>query len=216
MGSNSFLVSDLNYSWLRRTEIHVEHVQSDQQTSENNFKIIHYYSIKNFYQPQTLTTRLKKNKNQLGVSFLHFSNNNVSVGFKTTVVSAQSLFSYFNCAFLKKEKLYTKLKYSRSPQYDIVSGGVAALFSGFLGFLVSEKFGIELVDSGDFYVLFMYVVFLVFSVRPLIKTIVKFDKLTPIVSLTPLFNIFSITVNFLYNTINFYTVRLVQVLKNLK
>ena len=56
--------------------------------------------------------------------------------------------------------MYTKLKYSRSPQSDIVSGGVAALFAGFLGFLISEKFGIELVDSGDFYTFFMYIVFL--------------------------------------------------------
>lgn len=66
----------------------------------------------------------------------------------------------FDVNFLKKEFIYTKLKYSRCPQYDIVSGGVAALFAGFIGFLVSEKFGLELVDSGDFYVLFMYVVFL--------------------------------------------------------
>ena len=57
--------------------------------------------------------------------------------------------------------MYTKLKYSRSPQYDIVSGGVAALFSGFLGFLISEKFGIELVDSGDFYIALMYFIFLI-------------------------------------------------------
>jgi len=37
--------------------------------------------------------------------------------------------------------MYTKLKYSRVPQYDIVSGGSAALLAGFLGFLISEKFG---------------------------------------------------------------------------
>ena len=36
-----------------------------------------------------------------------------------------------NINFLRKEKLYTKLKYSRSPAYDIVSGGAAALFAGF-------------------------------------------------------------------------------------
>lgn len=57
----------------------------------------------------------------------------------------------FDLNFLKKEKIYTKLKYSRTPQYDIVSGGVAALFAGFLGFLICEKFGLELLDSGDFY-----------------------------------------------------------------
>ena len=76
-----------------------------------------------------------------------------------------------NINFLRKEKLYTKLKYSRSPAYDIVSGGAAALFAGFLGFLVSEKFGFELVDSGDFYFLTMYIVFICFSVRPLLTII---------------------------------------------
>jgi hypothetical protein len=75
-----------------------------------------------------------------------------------------------NINFLRKEKLYTKLKYSRSPAYDIVSGGMAALLAGFIGFLISEKFGFELVDSGDFYFLFMYIVFLCFSIRPLLTT----------------------------------------------
>ena len=73
-----------------------------------------------------------------------------------------------NVNFLRKERLYTKLKYSRTPAYDIVSGGAAALLAGFIGFLVSEKFGFELVDSGDFYFFFMYVVFVAFSVRPLL------------------------------------------------
>ena len=79
------------------------------------------------------------------------------------------LWTLFDINFLRKEKMYTKLKYSRVPQYDIVSGGVAALFSGFLGFLICEKFGFELVDSGDFYVLFMYLVFISFAVRPFLK-----------------------------------------------
>ena len=79
-----------------------------------------------------------------------------------------SLDNLININFLRKERLYTKLKYSRSPAYDIVSGGAAALLSGFIGFLVSEKFGFELVDSGDFYYLFMYFVFISFSLRPLV------------------------------------------------
>jgi hypothetical protein len=49
-----------------------------------------------------------------------------------------------------------------------VSGGAAALLAAFIGFLISEKFGYELVDSGDFYFLFMYLVFLSFSIRPLL------------------------------------------------
>jgi hypothetical protein len=76
--------------------------------------------------------------------------------------------STLNVNFLRKERLYTKLKYSRSPAYDIVSGGAAALLAGFIGFLISEKFGYELVDSGDFYYAFMYIVFLVFSLRPIL------------------------------------------------
>jgi hypothetical protein len=75
----------------------------------------------------------------------------------------------FDINFLRKEKLYTKLKYSRCPQYDIVSGGFAAILAGFIGFLISEKFGIELVDSGDFYFAFMYGVIGSFSLRPLVR-----------------------------------------------
>ena len=73
-----------------------------------------------------------------------------------------------NIHFLRKERLYTKLKYSRSPAYDIVSGGAAALLAAFVGFLISEKFGFELVDSGDFYYFFMYAVFAGFSLRPIV------------------------------------------------
>jgi len=87
--------------------------------------------------------------------------------------SSSLLWSLFDINFIKREKIYTKLKYSRSPQYDIVSGGVAALFAGFIGFLVSEKFGLELMDSGDFYTFFMYCVFLFFALRPLLKILSK-------------------------------------------
>jgi hypothetical protein len=72
--------------------------------------------------------------------------------------------------FLRKEYLYTKLKYSRTPSYDIVSGGVALLFAGLLGFLTTEKFGFELVDSGDFYVFGMYILLAVFPLRLLLKS----------------------------------------------
>ena len=89
--------------------------------------------------------------------------------------NVDAIFNLTNVNFLRRERLYTKLKYSRSPAYDIVSGGAAALLAGFLGFLVSEKYGFELVDSGDFYYLFMYIVFLVFSLRPLLTSI-NFEK----------------------------------------
>ena len=77
-------------------------------------------------------------------------------------------YNLVNVNFLRKERLYTKLKYSRTPAYDIVSGGAAALLADFIGFLISEKFGFELVDSGDFYFAFMYMVFATFSIRPLL------------------------------------------------
>jgi succinate-acetate transporter protein len=112
----------------------------------------------------------------------------------------------FDINFLKKEKIYTKLKYSRSPQYDIVSGGVAALFAGFLGFLISEKFGIELVDSGDFYTFFMYIVFLCFATRPFFRILSKKNTLYHFISLkylidyiyTIIFLIFNFFINRYY------------------
>jgi hypothetical protein len=82
----------------------------------------------------------------------------------------------FDVNFLKKDKIYTKLKYSRVPQYDIVSGGSAALFAGFLGFLICEKFGFELLDSGDFYFLFMYVVFIFYFSRLFVKLLNATDR----------------------------------------
>lgn len=96
-------------------------------------------------------------------------------------VLSTTTFPSFDVHFLRKERLYTKLKYSRCPQYDIVSGGFAAVLAGFIGFLISEKFGIELVDSGDFYIGFMYVVFAAFSLKPLIYVYTRDDS-----SYTPL------------------------------
>lgn len=97
------------------------------------------------------------------------------------------LWSLFDINFIKKEKIYTKLKYSRCPQYDIVSGGVAALFAGFIGFLISEKFGIEMVDSGDFYTFFMYCVFFCFSCKPFLKVVSESKTVWNFFSLKPLF-----------------------------
>lgn len=115
----------------------------------------------------------------------------LNISEKSNTEQLNTTLNLININFLRKEKLYTKLKYSRSPAYDIVSGGAAAIFAGFLGFLVSEKFGFELVDSGDFYFLTMYVVFICFSIRPLL-TISEPTK--------SVWTIFS-----LYNFVNFYT-----------
>jgi hypothetical protein len=90
-------------------------------------------------------------------------------------------FSQIDMNFIKRESLYTKLKYSRSPAYDIVSGGAAAFLAAFIGFLVSEKFGIELVDSGDFYIAFMFAVFLGLAIKPFMRILNAPIKLTNIV-----------------------------------
>lgn len=106
-------------------------------------------------------------------------------------------FSLLTVNFLKKERLYTKLKYSRSPAYDIVSGGSAALLAGFIGFLIQEKYGFELVDSGDFYYLFMYAVFFAFSFRPLLISIDLKQNFSQLVSLR-IFRDFYLTVLYLF------------------
>lgn len=79
--------------------------------------------------------------------------------------------SMYNIYFLKKERTYTKLKYSRVPQFDTASGAVATLLAAFYGFLVTEKFGFEMIDSGDFYMILMYVIFLVLALRVFYKTL---------------------------------------------
>ena len=107
---------------------------------------------------------------------------------KPKTLTSQLDTSLFNICFLRKEEMYTKLKYSRCPQYDMVSGGLAALFAGFLGFLICEKFGLELLDSGDFYMAGMYGVFLTFSVRPLLRSMSKSISASSVVSLKHLFN----------------------------
>jgi len=99
---------------------------------------------------------------------------------------------------IKKERLYTKLKYSRSPAYDIVSGGAAALLAGFIGFLISEKYGFELVDSGDFYYLFMYGVFFCFSFRPLLKAIDSDDGLKDVFSLKYFLNYYFFLIKYFF------------------
>lgn len=121
---------------------------------------------------------------------------------KTT--SSFDIHNTLNINFLRKERLYTKLKYSRSPAYDIVSGGAAAILAGFIGFLVSEKFGFELVDSGDFYFLFIYIVFASFSVRPLLVTMNSNSTLTSLISLKPVLTFFVTIISFLIKKLKTY------------
>lgn len=72
---------------------------------------------------------------------------------------------------MKKEYLYTKLKYSRVPQFDIASGASAGLLAGLLGFIITEKFGFELLDSGDFYMIVMYLGLIILIFRALFTSI---------------------------------------------
>jgi hypothetical protein len=51
---------------------------------------------------------------------------------------------------------HNKLKYTRTISFDVVSGGAAALFSAFLGAMICDKFGMELLDSGDFFILCIF------------------------------------------------------------
>lgn len=147
--------------------------------------VIYFYDIKLKYRKlfkvsnKAMRYRRKRSNNTIIKSRLS----------KVKFVRLRNFFSMFDFSFLRKEKRYTKLKYSRSPQYDIVSGGVAALFSAFIGFLISEKFGIELVDSGDFYTFFMYIVFLSFSLRPLLRVTSKFDTTISFLSVRPVWDL---------------------------
>lgn len=74
---------------------------------------------------------------------------------------SSNLSSKFNIFFIRKEVFYTKLKYSRVPQFDTSAGAAASFMSGMYGFMVSEKYGFELIDSGDFLFLILFVSFLV-------------------------------------------------------
>jgi len=118
------------------------------------------YSWVNFLKSHTIPTNLDKH-----VKLLGDYNKSSQYATSSNSFSPENL---ININFLRYERLYTKLKYSRSPAFDIVSGGAAALLAGFVGFLISEKFGFELVDSGDFYYLFMYGVFATFILKPLL------------------------------------------------
>lgn len=157
--------------WLKNTELLLnksEYVNSNCKIEKKTFtKFNELTKINQYYWH----LKLEKSKTFLYTLQTNFKNNNIS----TNKLNYNSAYSLINIHFLKKEALYTKLKYSRTPAYDIVSGGSAALLAAFLGFLITEKFGFELLDSGDFYYLFMYCVFIALVLKSIVKFIEPLD-----------------------------------------
>lgn len=131
-------------------------------------------------------------------------NNKISTHFINT------LNTRFNLIYFRKEKIYTKLKYSRVPQYDAVSGGSAAILAGFLGYLITEKFGLELLDSGDFWFFFMYLAFLSFSCQPLLKIIhedpLHWSSISPKWGLLFYIGVFRLFLNFIWNSFSWISI----------
>lgn len=106
---------------------------------------------------------------------LYIYNNFIKIFINDEIKNNSVLHTFLNINnyiffLFKKEKIYTKLKYSRVPQVDIASGSAASLFAGLIGFLITEKFGFELLDSGDFYVLVVYVFLIIVILRIFILT----------------------------------------------
>lgn len=73
-----------------------------------------------------------------------------------------------NTFYLKKFKTYTKLKYSRTPGVDVAASAIAAFLAGLIGFILTEKAGFELLDSGDIFYTFLYIILCVLIVHPYI------------------------------------------------
>jgi hypothetical protein len=145
------------------------------------------YAVNMSMGSEKIVGQVQPHLHQLNLGYYHsLTNSSPPVDKKLPTNPPIFLTENININFLRKERLYTKLKYSRSPAYDIVSGGSAAILAGFLGFLISEKFGFELVDSGDFYYLFMYIVFACFFFRPLLTTTSYNMSLFEVFSIKPL------------------------------
>ena len=118
-------------------------------------------------------------------------------------------FTKITLHLLRKEYVYTKLKYSRSPAFDIVSGGSAALLAAFFGFLISEKFGIELVDSGDFYYLNMYLIIFAYSLKTFKDVICVSRSLSQFFMLSYLVDYFKVLLGWLVQLVQRCAERLV-------
>jgi hypothetical protein len=71
---------------------------------------------------------------------------------------------------------HNKLKYTRTPSFDIVSSGIAALFSAFLGAMICDKFGMELLDSGDFFTLYIFCISLLLPLNAILSVMTLTDE----------------------------------------
>jgi len=158
------------------------------------------------------------NINYLLINFLPITLKIVTL---LTKLEIKNIFLYtfleknFILFLMKKEFLYTKLKYSRVPQFDIASGASAGLLAGLLGFIVTEKFGFELLDSGDFYTLLMYLGILILILRLLVKSFNDFKSYTNVWNI--IFNIieyYIIFIKLIINTIKFIIMELRMWLNN--
>lgn len=152
---------------------------------------------------KSLKTKILKKK-QFNLSYKNQSLKTLKkVILNTTYVPQNSklntLLNTVNVIFLRKEPIYTKLKYSRTAAYDIVGGGAALFLAGLFGFLITEKFGFELVDSGDFYYLFMYGVFLTFSLRPLLVILNPDKSFFNAISLKPVIEFYKTITSYFIN-----------------
>lgn len=136
-----------------------------------------YHKISTLLKLKSLVSRLSST-----IEFLTYKLKNLRSDILSNLITLH---------YVKQERLYTKLKYSRSPAYDSVSGGIAILLAGLLGFLSSEKFGFELVDSADFYFVWMYFVFIAIFLRPLLVTVEKGFNVNYILSTKRFMNYFN-------------------------
>ena len=189
MSFPSHLIMDFNFkSGLVKSPYWILNLSNFKECNPNfideiNFKTLHKSKLTTYSWIHFLQHNQPTNHNalKLQISNLFSSERLINDNFSKTKTT-YTLNNSVNINFLRYERLYTKLKYSRSPAFDIVSGGAAALLAGFLGFLISEKFGFELVDSGDFYYLFMYGVFGAFLFKPLLYIINVKNSLTSVLS----------------------------------
>ena len=122
----------------------------------------------NMFQQKSFLYFNKKNTLPTILNYWFFSGNKGITEdrlFCTIILDKCKAPAAYNCSrstshtlfFLRKEAYYTKLKYSRVPQFDTSAGAVASFTSGMYGFMVCEKFGFELLDSGDFIFMVLYI-----------------------------------------------------------